>query len=124
MYQGEDACCCVALTVQAERNVDDSLLREALQIWDLGTFEVCGRRGVSYVDPADSLLGVEEVHGCGLFGAGGQQAVDSGAAQGGGLDVLGVGDQQDRQTVYWHWNVTWTYSKEQFTGRTSPQSWQ
>lgn len=110
MYQGEDAYCCVVLTVQAERNIDDSLLCEALQIWDLGTFEVCGRRGVSYVDPADSLLGVKEVHGCGLFGAGGQQAVDSGAAQGGGLDVLGVGDQQDRQTVYWHWNVTWTYS--------------
>lgn len=59
------------------------------------------------MDPADSLLGIEEVHGCGLFGAGGKQAVDSGATQGGGLDVLGVGDQQDRQTVYRHWNVTW-----------------
>lgn len=61
------------------------------------------------MDPADSLLGIEEVHGCGLFGAGGQQAVDTGAAQGGGLDVLGVGDQQDGQAVYWHWNVTWTH---------------
>ncbi|TNN81332.1 hypothetical protein EYF80_008388 [Liparis tanakae] len=72
-------------------------------IGNLGTFEVCGCGCVSDMDPADSLLVVEEVHGCGLFGAGGQQAVHRGAAQGGGLDVLGVGDQQDRQTVYWHW---------------------
>lgn len=55
------------------------------------------------MDPADRLLGVEEIHGCGLLGARGQQAVDCGATQGGGLDVLGVGDQQDRQTVYWYW---------------------
>lgn len=94
------------LTVQAEGDVDDSLLCEALQIGDLGTFEVCGGGGVSYVDPADTLLGVDEVHGCGLFGAGGQQAVDRGAAQGGGLDVLGVGNQQDRQPVYWYCSVT------------------
>lgn len=57
------------------------------------------------MDPADSLLSVEEVHRCGLFGAGGQQAVHCSAAKGGDLDVLGVGDQQDRQTVYWHWKV-------------------
>lgn len=94
--------------MQAEGYVDDSLLCEALQIGDLGTFEVCGRGGVSHMDPADSLLGVEEVHCCGLFGAGGQQAVDCGATQGGGLDVLGVGDQQDRQAVYRHWNATQT----------------
>lgn len=54
------------------------------------------------MDPADSLLNIEEVHGCGLFGAGGQQAVDCSAAKGRDLDVLGVGDQQDRQAVYWH----------------------
>lgn len=108
MHQGEVAYCSGVLTVQAEGDVDDSLLCEALQIGDLGTFEVCGRGGVSHMDPADSLLGVKEVHGGGLFGAGGQQAVDCVAAQGGGLDVLGVGDQQDRQTVYWHWNITQT----------------
>lgn len=85
--------------MQAEGDVDDPLLGEALQIGNLGTFQVRGRRGVSHVDPADGLLGVDEIHGRGLFGAGGQQAVDSGAAQGGGLDVLGVGDQQDGQTV-------------------------
>lgn len=56
------------------------------------------------MDPADGLLSIKEVHSGGLFGAGGQQAVDCGAAQGGGLDVLGVGDQQNRQTVYRHWN--------------------
>lgn len=55
------------------------------------------------MDPADCLLSVEEVHRCGLFGAGGQQAVHCGATEGGDLDVLGVGDQQDGQTVYWHW---------------------
>lgn len=55
------------------------------------------------MDPADCLLGVEEVHGRGLFGAGGQQTVDCGAAKRGGLDVLGVGDQQDGQTVHRHW---------------------
>lgn len=54
------------------------------------------------MDPADSLLSVEEVHGRGLLGAGGQQAVDCGAAQRSGLDVLGVSDQQDGQPVYWH----------------------
>lgn len=107
VYQGEAACCCVVLTVQAEGDVDDSLLSEALQIWDLGALEVCGRGRVPDVDPADGLLSIQEVHGCGLFGAGGQQAVDSGATQGGGLDVLGVGDQQDGQTVDWHWKETW-----------------
>lgn len=65
------AYCCGVLTVKAERDVDDSLLCEALQIGDFGTFEVCGWGGVSYMDPADSLLGVDKVHGCGLFGAGG-----------------------------------------------------
>lgn len=72
MYQGEALCCCGVLTMQAEGDVDDSLLCEALQIGNLGTFEVCGCGCVSDMDPADSLLGVEEVHGCSLFGAGGQ----------------------------------------------------
>lgn len=106
MLRREVAFCFVVLTVQAEGNVDDSLLGEALQIWDLCTFEVCGRRRVSHVDPAHRLLGIHKVHGGGLFGAGGQEAVDGGAAQRGGLDVLGVGNQQDRQTVDWHWKAT------------------
>lgn len=92
----------VALTVEAEGDVDDPLLREALQVWNPGALEVCRRGRVAHVDPADRLLDIEEVHGGGLFGGGGQQAVDSGAAQGRGLDVLGVGDQQDRQAVHWH----------------------
>lgn len=92
----------VALTVEAEGDVDDPLLREALQVRDPGAFEV--RRGgrVAHVDPADRLLGIEKVHGCGLLGGGGQEAVDGGAAQGRDLDVLGVGDQQDGQAVHWH----------------------
>lgn len=55
------------------------------------------------MNPADSFLGINEVHGRGLFGAGGQQAVDRGATQGGGLDILGIGDQQNGQAVHWHW---------------------
>lgn len=92
----------VALTVEAEGDVDDPLLREALQVRNPGALEVRRRGRVAHVDPADRLLGIEEVHGGGLFGGGGQQAVDGGAAQGRGLDVLGVGDQQDRQAVHWH----------------------
>lgn len=88
--------------MQAEGDVDNPFISEALQIGDLGTFEVCGRGRVSYVDPADGLLGIEKVHGCGLFGAGGQEAVDCTATQGRGLDVLRVGDQQDWQTLHWY----------------------
>lgn len=56
-----------ALTVEAEGDVDDPLLREALQVRDLGALEVRRRRRVAHVDPADCLLGVEEVHGRGLL---------------------------------------------------------
>ena len=101
------------LTVQAEGNVDHPLLCEALQTGNPGTFEVRGRGGVSYVDPADGLLGVQEVHGRGLFGASGQQAVDRAAAQGGGLDVLGVGDQQDRQTIDRSCSMDTTYGEQE-----------
>lgn len=89
--------------MEAEGDVDDPFLREALQVRDLGALEVCRRGRVAHVDPADRLLGVEEIHGCGLLRGCGQQAVDGGATQGGGLDVLGVGDQQDGQAVHWHW---------------------
>lgn len=92
----------VALTVEAEGDVDDPLLCKALQVRNPGALEVRRRGRVTHVDPAHRLLGIEEVHGGGLFGGGGQQAVDGGAAQGRGLDVLGVGDQQDRQAVHWH----------------------
>lgn len=88
--------------MQAEGDVDDSFLGEAFQVGDLGTFEVRGCRRVAHVDPAHRLLGVHKVHGGGLLGAGGQQAVNDRAAQGGGLDVLGVGDQQHGQTVHRH----------------------
>lgn len=52
------------------------------------------------MNPADGLLSINEVHGRGLLGADGQRAVDRGAAQGGGLDVLGVGYQEDRQPLH------------------------
>lgn len=105
--------------MQAEGDVDDSFFRKALQIGDQGTFEVCGRGGVAHVDPAHSFLGVQEVHGRGLLGAGGQQAVDGGAAQGRGLDVLGVGDQQDGQALYGDWKRDTGVSK-QATGALIP----
>lgn len=104
-----------ALTVEAEGDVDDPLLREALQVRDPGALEVRGRGRVAHVDPADRLLGVEEIHGRGLLGGCGQQAVDGGAAQGGGLDVLGVGDQQDGQAVHWHWGADRTVSVNPIT---------
>lgn len=83
------------LTVQAEGDVDDLFFREALQIRDQGTFEVCGWGGVSHMNPADSFPCINEVHGRRLFGAGGQQTVDSGATQGSGLDVLGIRYKQN-----------------------------
>lgn len=106
--------------MQAEGDVDHPLLCEALQIGNPGTFEVRGCGGVSYVDPADGLLSVQEVHSCGLFGAGGQQAVDRAAAQRGGLDVLGVGDQQDRQTVDWNCSMDTTNGEQEERKRERP----
>lgn len=99
-----------ALTVEAEGDVDDPFLREGLQVRDPGALEVRRRGRVAHVDPADRLLGVEEIHGRGLLCGCGQQAVDGGAAQGGGLDVLGVGDQQDGQAVHRHWGADMTIS--------------
>lgn len=99
-----------ALTVEAEGDVDDPFLREGLQVGDPGALEVRRRGRVAHVDPADHLLGVEEIHGRGLLCGCGQQAVDGGAAQGGGLDVLGVGDQQDGQAVHRHWGADMTIS--------------
>ena len=81
--------------MQAEGDIYDSFISEALQVGNLGTFEVCRGGRVPHVDPADCFLRIKEVHGGGLFGGGGQEAVDCGAAQRRSLDVLGVRDQQD-----------------------------
>lgn len=89
------------LTVQAQGDVDGALLGEALQVGDLGALELGAGGRVAHVDPAHRLLSVQEVHGGGLLGAGGQQAVDRGAAQKRGLDVLGVGYEEDRGPVHW-----------------------
>lgn len=57
----------MVLTVQAEGDVDGLLLCEALGIGELGTLELGGSRRVTHVDPAHSLLGVDEVHSSGLL---------------------------------------------------------
>lgn len=75
----------MVLTVQAEGDVDGLLLREALGIGEFGTLELGGSGGVSHVDPAHGLLGVDKIHSGGLLGFDGDGI---GSAQRGGLDVL------------------------------------
>lgn len=87
------------LTVQAEGDVDDPLVGDALQVGDLGTLELRSCGGVTHVDPADRFLCVQEVHGGGLLGAREGQAVGIGPRQGRGLDVLRVGDEEDGRAV-------------------------
>lgn len=85
------------LTVEAEGDVDGLLLCEALGIGEPGTLELGGSRRVTHVDPAHGLLGVYEVHSSGLLSVDGD-GVSS--AQGGGLDVLGVGYEEVRMPIY------------------------
>lgn len=61
----------MVLTVQAEGDVDGLLLREALGIGEFGTLELGGCGGVSHVDPAHGLLGIDKVHSGGLLGVDG-----------------------------------------------------
>lgn len=92
-----------ALTVQAEGDVDGALLHKALQVGDLGTLEDGLGGAVTHVNPAHRVFNVVEVHGRGLLGAGGGDVGHRGAAQVGGQDVLGVGDEQHRRPVHGLW---------------------
>lgn len=87
--------------MQAETDVDGPLVGDALHVGDLGALELRAGGGVTHVDPADGFLRVQEVHGGGLLGASEGQAVSSGASQRRGLDVLGVGNEQDGRAVDW-----------------------
>lgn len=49
------------------------------------------------MDPAHGLLGVDEIHGSCLLGV---DRDGVGSAQRGGLDVLGVGNQEVRMPIY------------------------
>lgn len=90
------------LTVQAEGDVNGADVSDSLEVWDAGALQVCCGRGFSHIYPADSFLGVDEVHSHGLLsGDGGQPGC--GAAQGGAADVMEVSDQQHRQTVHRLW---------------------
>lgn len=52
--------------MQAQGDVNNSLFGEALGIRELGTLEHGGTWRITYMDPADGFLGIDEVHGCGL----------------------------------------------------------
>lgn len=87
--------------MQTEGDVDGPLVGDTLHVGNLGALELRAGRGVTHVDPADRFLRIQEVHSGGLLGASEGQGVGSGAGQRCGLDVLGVGDEQDGRTVNW-----------------------
>lgn len=90
------------LTVQAEGDVNGAGVRDSLEVRDAGALQLGGSGGVTHIYPADSLLGIDEVHShCLLGGDGGQPG--RGAAQGGAADVMEVSNQQHRQTIHRLW---------------------
>ena len=88
------------LTVQAKGDVNGADVCDSLEVRDAGTLQLGGSRGVAHIYPADSLLGVYEVHGHGLLGGDGGKT-GRGATQGGTADVMEVSNQQHRQTIHW-----------------------
>lgn len=56
--------------MQAQGDVNVPLFYKAFQIRDLGTVQGGLGRAVSHMDPAYSLLCIDKIHCCGLFGAG------------------------------------------------------
>lgn len=79
--------------MQAEGDVDGMLIHEALQARHAGTLELRLGSTVPNVHPAHSLIGVAEIHGCGLPRAGGCDGGHLGPVQVRGQDVLRVGNQ-------------------------------
>lgn len=57
--------------MQTKGDIDGMLIHEALQAGHPGTLELCLGSTVPDMHPAYGLIGVAEVHGCGLPGAGG-----------------------------------------------------
>lgn len=74
--------------MQAEGDVDGVLIHEALQARHAGTLELCLGSTVPNVHPAHRLVGVAEVHGCGLPCASGCDGRDLGPTQVCSQDVL------------------------------------
>ena len=94
--------------MQAEGDVDGVLIHEALQAGHAGALELCLGSAVANMHPAHRLVGVAEVHGCGLPCAGGRDGGNLGPTQVRGQDVLRVGNQQHRGPV----NRLWRHRRE------------
>lgn len=86
--------------MQAQGDVNNSLIGEALGVRKLGTLQHGGTWRVTHVDPAHRFLGVNEVHGCGLARA---YRDGVGAIQRRRLDVLRVGNEEVRGSVHGIW---------------------
>lgn len=67
--------------MQTEGDVDGVFIHKAFQARHPGTPELCLGSTVPNVYPAYGLVGVTEVHGCGLSGAGGCDGRHLGPAQ-------------------------------------------
>lgn len=87
--------------MQTEGDVDGVLIHEALQARHAGTLELRLGSTVPNMYPTHSLVGVAEVHGCGLPRTSGCDGRHLGPTQVRGQDVLGVGNQQHGGPVYW-----------------------
>lgn len=62
------------LTVQVDRNVDGADVGDGLDVGDACALQVRGCRCFPHIDPADGLLGIDEVHGHRLLGGDGGQS--------------------------------------------------
>lgn len=89
--------------MQTEGDVDGVLIHKAFQARHAGTLELCLGSTVPNMHPAYGLIGIAEVHGCGLPRAGRCDGRHLRPIQVCRQDVLGVGNQQHRGPVYWLW---------------------
>lgn len=64
----------LVLTVQVDGNIYGADVSDGLQVRDPGTFQLRGIRRVPHIDPAHSLISVDEVHGHGRLGGDGRQS--------------------------------------------------
>lgn len=78
--------------MQAEGDVDGVLIHKAFQAWHAGTLELCLGCTVSHMYPANGLIGIAEVHGCGLSRARWCDGRNLGPTQVGSQNVLRVGN--------------------------------
>lgn len=88
--------------MEAEGDVDGANVSDTLEVRDTGTLQLGSSGGVTHIDPADSLLSIDEVHRHSLL-SGDVGQPGRRAAQGGAADVMEVSNQQHRQTIHWLW---------------------